>query len=472
MRKIDFLSQSPKNFIFQKKSNKNTIGGIFTFLLIIIFLLIFFYYRVKFAFSNQYDITSFISQEKTLDANQEQKFIESEKYNPTLKLKFSLLNSQDKELSNRFFIFDYKGRLIERDQIIERKINDISLYILYICPNNITECEVDASDRDAYYKLVMQYQGFEINPQNENPVNKIPDGKFYLRYINFNPETKIGAFYRWKIKRVEDNKGLSHFLDLFKEKEDEEIKEKDIFVGGEFENFQTVLYSRTTTLNIKSTRLMMIFDVVHIGKGTNIFIYEDYKRKEKSILDIYANIFSLWITLYRLFIFLFSYLYSQSFDKYKIIDNILSKQKYNLIKNEKLKTPLFQTKDPNIEDNNKENKEQLFSGEINDIDNDEDLNNDNNILNIENKKERILPKLRFFDFIFNLCYIKNCCNIKKQKLICDCNDIILKYYSMENIIYNQIMIENFMKDYNWNNPKLNDILNNNSLLNIKNNYLI
>ena len=43
---------------------------------------------------------------------------------------------------------------------------------------------------------------------------------------------------------------------------------------------------------------------------------------------------------------------------------------------------------------------------------------------------------------------------------------------MENIIYNQIMIENFMKDYNWNNPKLNDILNNNSLLNIKNNYLI
>ena len=66
MRKIDFLSQSPKNFIFQKKSNKNTVGGIFTFLLIIIFLLIFFYYRVKFAFSNQYDITSFISQEKTI----------------------------------------------------------------------------------------------------------------------------------------------------------------------------------------------------------------------------------------------------------------------------------------------------------------------------------------------------------------------------------------------------------------------
>ena len=34
------------------------------------------------------------------------------------------------------------------------------------------------------------------------------------------------------------------------------------------------------------------------------------------------------------------------------------------------------------------------------------------------------------------------------------------------------MIENLFKDYKWNNPKYNDILNNNSLFNIKNNYLI
>jgi len=170
MKKIDFLSQSPKNFIFQKESNKNTIGGIFTFLLILIFLIIFFYYRVKYAFSNQYDIISFISHEKTIDANHQQKFIESEKYNPTLKLKFNLVNSQDKGISNRFQIFDYKGQLIVRDQVIERKISDIGFFILYFCPNNITECEVDYSDRESYYKLSMQYQGFEIDPQSKIPI--------------------------------------------------------------------------------------------------------------------------------------------------------------------------------------------------------------------------------------------------------------------------------------------------------------
>ena len=78
------------------------------------------------------------------------------------------------------------------------------------------------------------------------------------------------------------------------------------------------------------------------------------------------------------------------------------------------------------------------------------------------KQERILPKKCCCDFICNsLCC---CCSyVGRQKLINNCKDIILKYYSMENIIYNQIMMENLLQDYNWNNPELNNLLNNKSL---------
>ena len=38
-----------------------------------------------------------------------------------------------------------------------------------------------------------------------------------------------------------------------------------------------------------------------------------------------------------------------------------------------------------------------------------------------------------------------------------------KHYSVENILYNQIMIENLLRDYKWNNPELKNIFNNNSL---------
>ena len=81
---------------------------------------------------------------------------------------------------------------------------------------------------------------------------------------------------------------------------------------------------------------------------------------------------------------------------------------------------------------------------------------------VENKtvenKESILPKYHFFDFICNL--FSCCCkNNKKQKCITTCNEIREKYYSIENILYNQLMMENLLKDYKWNNPDLKFIKN-------------
>ena len=72
-------------------------------------------------------------------------------------------------------------------------------------------------------------------------------------------------------------------------------------------------------------------------------------------------------------------------------------------------------------------------------------------------EERILPKRAFFDFVFNTLYFKRCCKIEKQQLILACNDIIQKYYSFENILYNQIIFENLLKDYIWNRPVLKKI---------------
>ena len=77
---------------------------------------------------------------------------------------------------------------------------------------------------------------------------------------------------------------------------------------------------------------MFMIDTIDTLNG-NVFLYQDYKRKKRSILDIAADIFSLWISFYNGFTFLFSKLYSKSFDKYKIIDNILSKQKEILYDN-------------------------------------------------------------------------------------------------------------------------------------------
>ena len=89
----------------------------------------------------------------------------------------------------------------------------------------------------------------------------------------------------------------------------------------------------------------------------------------------------------------------------------------------------------------------------------------------DDEQERILPKLSFLDFFYNAFYKEKCCIDKRQKLIEACNKIMLQYYSVENMLYNQIMLENLFKDYKWNNPELKNIFNNNSLYYIKNNLL-
>lgn len=81
----------------------------------------------------------------------------------------------------------------------------------------------------------------------------------------------------------------------------------------------------TVKSKIKDKRLVFDFKVNGI-KYTNTFIYEDYKRKKKSIFDYLADIFSYWVALYNGLSLFITKLYSQSFDKYKIMENILSNQ--------------------------------------------------------------------------------------------------------------------------------------------------
>ena len=68
--------------------------------------------------------------------------------------------------------------------------------------------------------------------------------------------------------------------------------------------------------------------------------------------------------------------------------------------------------------------------------------------------------MHFYDFIFNNIYSKKCCLSKKQEIIDSCNELVSEYFTIDNIIYNQMRLENLFKDYKWNNPELNTIGNN------------
>ena len=477
MRNFDLISQSPNNFIFQKDSNKTTFGGIISIIYIIIAVLIFLLYFTRFLMNDPYEIISFISEVKRISTwDFALKFKESEKYNPILNLSFTLRDFYYNNLSDRFEIYDYdRGIYVERDKIIQRRANDLHFAILYKCISQ-TNCSILQEDVSTLYLLTVQYDDFLVDPQSDIPIKKNEDQMNVEPYV-FNGDIELRALLRWNIIRYEDTKGL---FDIFEKNEENDIiKEKDIHIGGYYQRYDTnIINNEAKDIPIvkSGSKLLLLLDTIGLTISYD-FLYEDYKRKKNSILDSLANIFSLWISSYNLISFLFSKLYSKSFDKYKVIENILSKQKVDLLIDKKYKN---QVKDKNIKDNILEKSSKIELNE-NFIESDENNNDNNDIINKineskmikkEEKKERILPKRTFLDFIFNTIYIEKCCHSKRQKILIDCNNIILKYYSIENILYNQFMFENLFKDYSWNNPELQNILNNESFLCIKNNIKI
>ena len=191
MRKIDILSQSPNNFIFQKESNKTTIGGVLSAIYIFAIIFIFFYYRAIYYLSLPYDITSYVSEEKILNEAQKQKFLKSEKYNPILQWKFSLWDDVSRNLSDRFMLYDGNtNEIIIRDKIIERRVSDIYVIVVYKCINS-NNCEIEHEDISVSYQLKFFYQNFLIDPQNEKPIIKSEKNDLGGNYVTFSPDIKM-----------------------------------------------------------------------------------------------------------------------------------------------------------------------------------------------------------------------------------------------------------------------------------------
>ena len=88
-----------------------------------------------------------------------------------------------------------------------------------------------------------------------------------------------------------------------------------------------------------------------------------------------------------------------------------------------------------------------------------DINGQDSDDTIEEENEKMkssslnLSVPKFIDFLVHKFYSKCCGYSSKHILINSCNDIVAKYTTIENILYNQMKLECLWKDYKWNNPQ-------------------
>ena len=114
---------------------------------------------------------------------------------------------------------------------------------------------------------------------------------------------------------------------------DKLLGKNNIYYGGDIKT-RDISPLETTFYNPDYSEYLKLLYIVKIEMPFGE--YAIYSRRKKSVLDIIANICSLSLTILSLIKIIFSNIYSNNFDPYKIVENILSnKISYHLLRNQK-----------------------------------------------------------------------------------------------------------------------------------------
>ena len=481
MKAIDFLSNSPNNYIFQKETYKTNLGGFLFLFFFITMLIITVSYIIDYVLNDKYEIEylKIINQVEESDIERMNK---DPNLNPTLEFRLQVLEPFSAITSDFLMLYEKDGGLyfgnrgkyyntsdgLTFDFFLNSSTSNLAMYLAYYCgddPKCIIKDEGHyiSEDLPIYYQFLVPTA--LIDHESSNPFinekilqNFLYDSTFksYKRYV-----------YEWNVIKYKEKKGISRIFDNilglkseyyagdvkdFAKFEDEEW----IIDGGELGYF----------------RLLALFRMINTHHN-----YDEYRRRKISLLDVLSKVSALFFPVRMVFIFILQ-LYSPNFENYKIIETILNKTN-NRYKEIRLKTSIElgdKTLNENKNINNSKMSDPLIESEVdnNSITNAKQNNIDNRKPNDddeikENKTERILPKYSFMKFFLNNCYW-NCCRSKKnkqQEILLLCNDTIKKYLSVDSIVLNQIYLENLIKYHKSNNNLLNNIDNNELILNLK-----
>ena len=190
MKKLDFLSNPPKTFIFQKSSNKTTFGGILTIIYFLVILIIAFIYIYNYVVNDKY-IISFINYKEQVTADNITKLEADPDYNPTLNFSFDLLDMNGEPLSKNFLLMDRNTvSLIERNKKYQYKVSDVDIAVIYKCLD--VNCSLQPEDKEIYesqlyYFFRTRKEFFLLNFQDkEKPLMINHDIHEATHYVYFN----------------------------------------------------------------------------------------------------------------------------------------------------------------------------------------------------------------------------------------------------------------------------------------------
>ena len=424
-------------------------------------------YILDYALNEKYTYEATTFYNYTDDKDEINKLNDIEELNPYLELTIDI----DDNLS----IYDWKQlKFLERNFIDDEgpvfkyreKASNIELEINFHCEDEKrnTYKEFYNGNDNIIGLIDITYPGYKIEHLNDPPIYE-DKPKYSWNYILFERNHVCTYSYIWEIVKYKDQKSL---FDTFTNRKTE-------YNFGHLKSDNPDIKSKTSHIyHFKENNYYISLVEIHFKNDHDEYLL--YKRKKISPLDVIANIGALFSTIKTFFGVFFSF-YSKNFNNYKIVWKLLNNPK-EPIKKIELTTQFkenISSKEKEEEKekiNNIKNAEPLIDKDSNNfkiITKDPDINEDIDDNDDDDDNSYVLNKLPFYDYFYNNIYSSCCKKRKNQEVINMVNDIMYHYLSVDFLLRNQILLENLLKDYKWNNPLLSNIQNNQMIIKLKNN---
>ena len=203
MNILDFISDSPKAYIFHKSSNKTNLGGIFTVLNFMILIFITAVYIIDFYQIENYEFSHFYK--KFSEEIEEQDLKKKYSKDININREFGIeIFDEDRKISDenfRFIVFyDKKNVDIEdmNDQTVERMINNpyymnetytnkldkMHIWVVYQKPL----CKLNKKEKNNQYTFGFVYESKNIDLEGDTPIKDEAlffIQSFYLKEFSF-----------------------------------------------------------------------------------------------------------------------------------------------------------------------------------------------------------------------------------------------------------------------------------------------
>jgi len=474
MHSFDFFSESPNIFIFQKEYNKTNFGGILFSLFTIIMFLVSLAYILDYAINEKYTYEALTFYNHTNDEEELKKMNDDKELNPLINVTIYLKDDNFTILDEYLVLHN-----LEKDHIDEKgysfytfqgKVSSLVTQTIFFKCGEDRNCSslkqyIKENGYEYFGKIIIVYPGFKIQYDDSPPIYKDNPKTIQKDILLYEGRQFNIIHFEWEAIKFKDQKSLFDTL----------TNKKTEYIGGHIKN--DILSQEFIRIeNIEHyEELGYLYPLVGLQFSNNHDEYLLYKRKKVEFLDVLANIGALFSTIKNLFSIFFSF-YSKNFNNYKILGKILTSpkepiKKIGLIPEfSEISSSTEKEEEKKSYENDENNNEPLIDNTTAEKElNIKGLDTNKNINEIkENETSSVLNKLHFFDFLFNNIYCKCCKKRRNQEIINMTNDILYNYLSIDSLLYNQIKLENLLKDYKWNNKSLNDIQNNKMIIKLKN----